>query len=1016
MWALNSYLAGSALFPKEDPVCSRRQIIRSATRAITLFVLCLIAMAYFAVSALARVTAPLHNFTERAWTTVDGLPQETVQAVAQAADRYLWVGTTGGLVRFDGSSFKTFDRHNTPAIRENSIFSLLVARDGSLWIGTEGGGALRYRDGKFEPFANRQGLTNGFVRAILEDAQGVIWLGTDNGLFRFKGGQFRRIDDRPGFPSITVHAIIQASDGALWIAGSRLVRWENSIAKDYPLGREPTQAAIKALLESPSGALYLGGVNGLYEIRPTSKSATNLPEKIRGVDSTVRSLHQDANGNLWIATTKQGVLQYRDRKIVPLKLPQNAIRNAAFCIFEDKDASLWIGTQTGLVRLRQTAIMTVPLPDIGSSDFGNVYQDPQGMMWFAYSHLYQFANGKLKRVEFSSLGAVPIHNIFRDKSGTLWIGTDGHGVFRLSRGTIQNYKIANGLVNNFVRVIVADGADGVWIGTDGGLSHWHKSISGAPAIDTVLGYTTIRDILSEGDGDLWVAAAEGVKLLHNGTFEENSVTNQLRQEKILTLCEDSTGGLWFGTEDNGIFLWKNGFLSHYTQSDGLPTDQIYKILEDKSHRMWFSSSSGISSAMLTDFEKVSNQPNPHLPFTFYSTSEDMQGMQVYGGIQPAGFVARDGHVWFPGTQGPIRMPLKTEKSTNPALVEIDGIIVNGRKVDTASQITLRPDTSRVEFHFSTILPQSPERIRYQYRLVGFEKNWIDASGERVADYTNLPPGRYQFHVIAYDLNSPTVVTEATVEVIQKPHFYRTSWFFAICILIIVAIVFAGNRFHLRNLHARYAGILQERARVARELHDTLIQGCTTVSALLDASSITYGESSKNLLTHAREQIQETTENTRRAVWNLRNDELARDRFDQAIDSLVGKFRKDFELPVQINVSGKTFDISEECEHELMMVMREALYNSARHSRASNVFVNLKYGVAGLALELADDGAGFDVTKVMQHSELHYGLKGIGERIARIGGDVKIESAVGKGTNIRISLSRGKASKLRVLKS
>ena len=994
----------------EIPTIPANPVMRRAIRSILFLLISLEAVACFIVSASAQTAAPLHSFTVHAWTTANGLPQESVQALAQTPDRYLWVGTIGGLVRFDGSSFMTFNRHNTPEIHENSIFSLLAAKDGSLWIGTEGGGALHYSNGVFESFSERQGLTNGFVRSILEDAQGSIWLGTDNGVFRSESGQFRRIDDTPSFPSITVHAIIQARDGALWIAGSRLVRWKNSVAEDWPLGKESTQTAIKTMLETPNGYLYLGSVNGLYEIQPNGNLKKNIPKKIPGVDDTIRSLHEAGDRDIWIATTKHGVLLYHNGKIVPIRLTQDTERNAAFCIFEDKDHSLWIGTQTGLVRLRQTAVTTLPLPRTGTSDFGNVYEDPQGTMWFSYSHVYQFANSKLRQVSFSKLGPIVIHNIFQDGFGTVWIGTEGQGVFRLSRGMVEHYTIANGLVNNFVRVIVQDGAGGVWIGTDGGLSHWYQNVSKAPAINTVLGYTEVRDILAEGSGDLWVATAEGIKFLHNGAFEENSVTNQLKQEKVLTLCKDSTGGLWFGTEDNGIFRWKNGRISHYTRSNGLPTDQIYKIIEDKNHRIWFSSSNGISSTNLTSFENVGNQPSRHLPVTFYAAGEDMQCQQVYGEIQPAGFVARDGHVWFPGVEGPIRMPLTIEEPAAPAPVTIDDIVVNGRSVDAAYQITLRPNTSRVEFHFTTILPQSPERIRYRYKLFGFDKEWMDSSSDRVADYTNLPPGPYEFHVIAYDLNNPSGVTEAKVALVQKPYFYRTSWFLWICVLMVIAITFAGNRIYVRNLHARYAGILQERERVARELHDTLIQGCTTVSALLDASVLTQGASSEELLAHAREQIRETTENTRRAVWNLRNDERSNDQLDCAMDSLVTKFREDFELPVQIHVSGKPFNINEECEHELMMVTREALYNSARHSHASTVSVTLNYDSTGLALELADNGIGFDIEEVMQHDDLHYGLKGIRERIARIKGNLTIQSIIGKGTSIRILLSRAKASK------
>lgn len=972
--------------------------------------LCMVCGACTAVLAPAQTVGPLHNFTVHVWTAANGFPQESVQALAQTADRYLWLGTPGGLVRFDGSSFKTFNRRNTPAIHENSIFSLLAVRDGSLWIGTEGGGALHYHNGSFEPFTEPQGLTNGFVRSILEDSQGAIWLGTDNGVFRLEGSRFRRIDDTPGFPSITVHAILQARDGALWIAGSRLVRWKNSVAEDWPMGRDSTQTAIKALLEASDGSLYLGGVNGLYVVRSPGNPARSESRKISGVNDTIRSLHQTANGDIWIATTKQGVFLYRAGRILPAKLAQNSVRNGSFCILEGSDHSLWFGTQTGLARLQQTEITTVPIPDASTSDFGSVYQDPQGRMWFAYSHLYRYANDKLERVHYSWLGTASIHNVFEDKSGALWIGTDGQGVFRLSGNDVTHYTIANGLVNNFVRVIAQDNRGGVWIGTDGGLSHWHKTAGNGSTISRVFGYSTVHDILVGENGDLWVATAKGVRFLHNGALEENAVADQLKQEKVLTLCMDSAGGLWFGTGDNGIFRWKSGLISHYTRNDGLPTDQIYKIVEDKNKRIWFSSSNGISSADLSFFESPAKEPSGYLPVTFYAAAEDMKCTQVYGDVQSAGFVARDGHVWFPGVEGPIRMPLKVETPVGTTPVTIDEIVVNGRSVDAGSGITLHPDASRVEFHFTTVLPQSPERIRYRYRLMGFDRGWTNASIEKAADYTNLPPGRYEFHVTAYDLNNPSGISEATLAVEQKPYFYRAQWFLWLCILIVVASAFAANRIYLRSVQARYAGILQERARVARELHDTLIQGCNTVSALLDASSLTQGPSSEQLLKLAREQIRATTENTRRAVWNLRNDERSHDHFDRVIDQLIGKFRKDFELPVEMNVIGKPFSISEECEHELMMVTREALYNSARHSRASRVAVNLKYDSAALVLELTDNGVGFDFAEVMRHGGLHYGLKGLQERVARLKGHVTLQSEIGQGASITISLPRSKASK------
>ena len=940
------------------------------------------------------------SYTLRAWTAADGLPLGTIQALTQSSDRYLWIGTDGGLVRFDGSTFQSVH-----ALPQKSIFALLTTRDGSLWIGTEGAGAYRMLHGNVESYGAAQGLTNAFIRSIVQDEAGAVWIGTDDGLFRAAGSRFERMDNTAAFPAMTVHSILAARDGSLWIGGSRLVRWNHGVAEEWPWSGNTAQIAIKSMLERSDGGLELGCVNGLYRITAAGRAAHRAAVKVAGVDDTVRALHQTANGVLWIATLRHGVLVAEHGALAPLPVGKSAVGKTALSICEDSDSNLWIGSQAGLTRLHSTEIATIPLPTARSSDYGTLFEDRDGTMWFAYSGLYQYAAGTLRPMQFPGLQAASVHTVYRDRAGTLWLGTNGQGIYRITQGKTHHYTISNGLVNNFIRTVV-QGADGtVWIATDGGLSRWAADAAGVPRISNVLVNTTARDLLATADGDLWVATRTGIVHLRGSTQLHDRLTERLRDEIVSTLCREADGTLWLGTENDGIFRWKNGRIDQFTRQQGLPTDRILKVLIDRSGTLWMSSTNGVASIPARSFDAVSEGRARNLAVNVLSVEEELQSAQIYGSYPSSGLMARDGHVWFAGIDGPIRIPQATRPEGGPAPVSIDAVIANGRSVGGDGAIRLGPGTSRVEFHYTAILPQSPERIRYRYRLEGFDRDWTEPATAKTADYTNLPAGHYVFHVMAYDMNNPQRVAEAVVGFVEVPHFYRTDWFISLCTLLVIGMVVASHGIYTQQVRAKYRGILEERARVARELHDTLIQGCTTVSALLEASSLTEGAESEHLVDHAREQIRSTTEMARRMVWNLRNDEKAQEGFVQTVELIVGSFRKDFNLPVECLVSGRPIALSEEVEHELRMVMREALYNAARHAQATDVRVAISYRNDAMEVMLSDDGVGFDVERVTGKESDHYGLKGIQERMARIGGRVRIESHTGNGTRITIVLPR-----------
>ncbi len=934
----------------------------------------------------------------------DGLPEQVVQAFAQTADRYLWIGTTGGLVRFDGERFLTFDRENTPAFSENNVFCLTVARDNTLWVGMEGGGLIRYRDGRFRAFSASDGLTNSFVRVVYEDSQGKIWVGTDNGLFSFSGERLERVDNTADIPAIAVHAIHEDRRAQIWVGGSKLLRLAGDAAVEFNLGGEASQNRVKSITDTQDGTVWVGTVSGLHRMAPQDASFKPVPE----VKGTVRVMREMSDGTLWIGTIGRGLVTYRDHRFsgiaVPDPLPSNTILN----LFEDVEKNIWIGTQGGMLRLIKTPVRTVKLPDAADSDAETVYQDRTGDLWVAAVNLFRVRDGKAAPYRFPGISGVRVRNVFRDRDGALWIGTEGRGAYRQIGERFVHYSTSEGLVNNFVRAFL-QGRDGsVWIATDEGVSRWRPQGITNYQMRDGLAYFSTRSLLEDRRGDIWIGTDRGVSRLHGDSFESDGATEALKNEKVWAIHEDSDGGLWFGTRTGGLYRWRSETMTRYTTAQGLASNGIYELLEDGKNNLWISGPNGISVVSRRELDAFADHPSRPVALTLYGVSDGLETIQMCGGEKPAGVLTTEGEVWFPSSKGPVRVSVGSPLPSKPAPVVIDQVIADGLQIPVASGISLGPDNAKLEVHYGVVLLRSQERIRFRYMLDGFDKAWSEASPARVAYYTNLPPGHYHFRVAAFEMNNPEQVAAASLEIQQKPHFYRTPWFLGCAVLLLAAAVWGVYQVRLGQLHARFQAVLNERNRLAREMHDTLIQGCASVSALLEAhSSLAQHKPDGNgdLLDCARTQLRSTIEEARQAVWGLRS--LSESTTD--ITSLLGKmadqFTHEFAVPVNFHVSGASFALDQSVVHEVLMVAREALYNSIRHAQPSKVSLALTFEEASCRIRIHDDGSGFDPAMLSRLPENHYGLIGIKERVERIGGKFTLSSEVGAGTDLSIEVPR-----------
>jgi signal transduction histidine kinase len=603
-----------------------------------------------------------------------------------------------------------------------------------------------------------------------------------------------------------------------------------------------------------------------------------------------------------------------------------------------------------------------------------------------------------------------VRNVFRDSHGALWLGADGQGIARIDADGIVRYTMKQGLVNDFIRAFCEDREGGVWIGTDSGLSRFHQGAFQNFNTDNGLAYGSVRALLLDRGGDLWVATDGGLSRFHARLSVADPMLERFRGLKIWALHADAEGGLWIGTHGAGLFLLKDGALAQFTTRAGLPSNKIHFIAEDSQSSLWMSGPGGIVAVSRRELEALSRRPLDQsagqLAVRVYTAAEGLSTNQMNGGVQPAGALLPSGELWFPSAKGAVRIEQNglDRRSAPPALIE--QVLADDRAAPFSKHLILDPGQGKLEIHFTAIRLRSPDRIRFKFRMEGFDQGWTDAGQRRVAYYTNLPAGKYRFRVLAYEMDDPRGATEQVLGIEWRPHFYETSWFQVLCALFALAVAWGWYRLHVRNLRQRFAAVLEERNRLAREMHDTLIQGCVGVSALLEAASSAREVSpsiSDELLDRARNEVRATVDEARLAVWNLRQN--FGEGLAPAISQLIRRLSLETGIPIRFEISGAPLDLGAESERSLLMIVREALQNALRHAAPEHVSVALRSDRRGLQVEIEDDGRGFDPSILNSSNGQHYGLIGMRERAERMGGQLFLTSAQGEGTRVRLSVPK-----------
>ncbi len=944
------------------------------------------------------------GFSKRLWEAGDGLPDQTVQAFAQTADGSLWIGTKGGLFRFDGVQFTAYGHESDVADLERGVNSLLVARDGSLWIGTEGAGLIHYRSGRFERCPTTDGKTNSFIRTIFQDQRGSIWVGADQGLFRVSNSSLVRIDGRNQIPTIFVRSITEDLAGHIWVGGTELLEFSgSSFLHQYPLPGRPAANVITAMMLSRDGTLWVGMLSGLYRLEHNGSLV-----RISDVSAQVSVFAETRNGTVWIGTVGHGLFYSRDSRlfhIAPSNLPSNTIH----ALSEDQEGNLWLGTQAGLVRLSRTPISIIPFPGGADSEFETLYLDHDQSVWVAASsQLFHIRDGVAQPFEFPELPKTRIRTLMRDRKGDLWIGTGGAGLVHLARGEIERFYADHGLCNNFVRAILESRDGTIWVGTDGGLTHVMRGESVIYEPSGGLAYFSITALFEDRDGNIWVGTSRGLSRLTKGKITQDATTAALAHDQLWSINQDESGVIWFGMS-NGLYGLKDGRLVHITTANGLVSDSVFQILRDGRGNIWLSGPNSVARMRESALDEF--MPGGRIDITFYADAYSLNSAGFYSGMQPEGAVASNGDVWFPSSKGAVHISGNKIFRTPPSPVSITAVMADGQSLPFDRKITLRPGNGRLEIAYAAIHLGEQGGLRYRYQMEGLEP-WIDAGTRRTAYYTHIPPGSYRFRVQAYEIDNRKSVTEASILIVQQPHFYTTYWFVLGCALGLSGLGFLVHRFRIHQMRLQFQAVSAERIRLAREMHDTVIQGCVGVSTLLEAAQGIEGNDEplrQHLLGYATEQVRSTIEAARESVWALRNSTTADSNLATICQELARHLQSESGVSIRCEVSGVPFHLGDEATRELQMIIREALNNALAHAAATAIRILVSFREKELSIEIADDGRGFNLNEVILKND-HYGIIGMTERVQLVGGTLAINSQPGKGTSLHLDVPRRKRAK------
>ena len=1001
-------------------------------RCWALAIVLLLGVVSTALPAASRSARPANaRYAIDIWETDDGLPQNSVIAMAQTRDGYLWLGTLNGLVRFDGLHFTVFDESNTPELNSSKIISLFEDRAGNLWVGTQTAGVVLVKDGQLTHLPIGQGGAERRLAAVCEDPKGAVWLYTANGeLWRYEAGHYQAFLIDQGRPS-ACRSLIAEPAGPVWVGTDRSQSAIGPTADvsslDLPVEQNVPVGRLDFLLASRAGGYWRLADGRVQKWRTNQLERDVGPYPWDSRLTRVTAACEDSQGNLVIGTRGAGVFWFDPQgQATCLSTNEGLSHNLVLSLQVDREGTLWVGTDGGGLNRVKRQVFAV-LEESRNQTVQSLCEDERGGLWIGFNTVEFNASGAaylwdgvLQRFgPAQGLLNSSVWAVFADRSRQVWAGTYG-GLYQLRDGRFQ--RPAG--VAAVILAIHQDRQGQLWFGTPEGLMR--REERGWKVFTTRDGLSAdeVRAIADDLEGNLWVGTrGGGLNRLRDGQFTSfRKKPDGLPSDNIAALHVDSEGVLWIATDGGGLGRLRDGRWKRYTTREGLVSNSLGYLLEDDAGYLWIGSNAGlmrVAKQALNDC--AADGRIVSVPCRAYGKPDGLPTRECTSGSQPGAVRARDGTLWFPTIKGLTSVdPTQLHPNTNPPPVLIESVLVDDQPfsrlalgVKGPASVTIPARRERLEIHYTSLNLGAPDRARFRYRLEDYESAWVEAGNTRVVRYPKLPPDNYRFHVTACNEDGLWNETGSSLAITILPPFWRTGWFLTVTALAVLgAIVGSVHYVSTQRLKRQVERMKQqealekERGRIARDLHDQLGASLTQI-ALLGELAESDKDAAAEVEAHAQ-QISKTARETTRVldeiVWavNPSNDTL------EGLINYVCKYAQDYltvaglrcrlEVPAQLPATA----LPPEVRHNVFLAAKEALTNVVRHAQATEARLRLRLEPTAFTLEIEDNGRGVAGLNDPR-AQTRNGLRNMRRRMEDLGGSFSIGPSPGRGAVVRLTV-------------
>jgi signal transduction histidine kinase/ligand-binding sensor domain-containing protein len=954
---------------------------------------------------------PLTQWVHTTWTARDRAPSD-IRALAQTADGYLWLGTVSGLVRFDGVRFVYLSDSTT----SKGIKRLRATSDGSLWVVWGSGEVTRMRQGHSEHFGPETGLP--VTHELAESKSGVLIAGTAGGIYRFTDGTWTNVSQDWGYRGQQAQEVWFDREGGLWvIEGERVSYLAPTGRRFLEAGRLRTEPGTTDLAQAPDGTIWLA------ELRRSvhTLELAGEPHPFTEVRVGSNAMLFDRKGSLWIGTLGDGLRRVMDparvggrsigqfgREAEQYTESDGLLTDIVAALLEDREGNIWVASPRGLERFRESVFLPTPIP--GGTRARIIYAARDSSLWVATFNRQNFYHLRAGHQTAVSATWIPV-NWAQDSSGRVWSVADA----RIERFNGRDFTILSSIrprVDHLGDVAV-DPAGMVWFHDRerGLLRLEHDSLIQVSAPQNPA--ETIGRLFIDRGGRVWVAQYHQVLLNDHGRLSRFDKRNGF-QDWVQAFYEDGRGTIW-AVGPQGISRFENGALRTMPARQALPGKGLFGLAVDGEGAWWVVTRTTVLRVPPGEVQRAWADTSYQMQYRSFDQRDGIPGTfpRTTSGPQIAGTL--DGRIWVASDSGVATVDPRQLSAPVPPAALIEALVVDGRERPAAGEPILPPRVANLEIDYTAMTLSTPERVQFRFQLEGVDPDWQDVGTRRQAYYTGLRPGKYRFRVATTLDGRAWNRLEAVLPFRILPTWYQTIWFRALVVLAIgglggAAVALAQRARHHRAQKAlaeKYEAALAERARIAQDLHDTLLQGFAGVTLQLKTAELALPEQpdiAAETILRVQQLARSSLREARERVWDMRETDLGGEDLAAALEAIARERAAGTAIDISLKVAGQRRRLTRAVENATFRVGREAIVNAVRHAEARRIEILAHFGTDSLRLEIADDGKGFtpEAAATARHTG-HFGLSGMQDRAAHLGGRCEVRARPGGGTIVALDL-------------